>query len=224
MGQLVCTYQVRLVHRKPFLQLHFPDSQTFRTFAVLFLRGDATVNPLRDYDIHIVGLDNKRYEYDFTSGDSFFAALEQDLIQKGQVQTHLNLDKSETMLRLDFHIVGTVELTCDRSLDEFDEPIDTRQTMLLKFGDHNEELSDEIELIERNTATISVARYIFEFIGLALPMKRLHPRFRDEDDADDDEQNGKVIYRSDPETEDEQDDQPAAVDPRWEALRKLSNN
>uniref|UniRef100_UPI003B3A8B07 YceD family protein n=1 Tax=Spirosoma sp. TaxID=1899569 RepID=UPI003B3A8B07 len=109
----------------------------------------------------------------------------------------------------------------DRSLDDYDEPVDTQQTMLLKFGDHNEELSDEIELIERSTATINVAHYIFEFISLSLPMKRLHPRFRDEDDADD-EQNGKVIYRSDPETTSE-DEQPE-IDPRWAALRKLSDN
>jgi uncharacterized metal-binding protein YceD (DUF177 family) len=180
------------------------------------------VNTLRAYDINIVGLDNKRYEYDFTSGDAFFATLEQDLIQKGNVQTHLILDKSETMIRLAFHITGAVEQICDRSLDEYDEPVDTQQTMLLKFGDHNEELSDEIELIERNTATVNIARYIFEFISLSLPMKRLHPRFRDEDDEIDDEQNGKLIYRSDAETTNE-DDQPA-IDPRWAALRKLSDN
>ncbi|WP_338874322.1 DUF177 domain-containing protein [Spirosoma sp. SC4-14] len=181
------------------------------------------MNSLRAYDINIVGLDNKRYEYDFTSGDTFFAALEQDLIEKGNIQTHLVLDKSETMIRLDFHIKGTVEQTCDRSLDEYDEPVDTQQTMLLKFGDHNEELSDEIELIERNTATINVARYIFEFISLSLPMKRLHPRFRSEEEDDaDDEQNGKVIYRSDAEPNNE-DDQPE-IDPRWAALRKLSDN
>ncbi|GAB3687160.1 DUF177 domain-containing protein [Spirosoma flavus] len=183
------------------------------------------MNPLRAYDIHIVGLDNKRYEYDFTSDDAFFAAMDQELIQKGNVQTHLILDKSETMIRLNFHITGTIEQTCDRSLDEYDEPIDTRQTMLLKFGDHNEELSDEIELIERNTPTVNVARYIFEFISLSLPMKRLHPRFRDEeaDYADDDTQNGRVIYRSDSESANDEDDQPES-DPRWAALRRLNNN
>ena len=180
------------------------------------------MNPLRAYDIHIVGLDNKRYEYDFTSDKSFFAALEQELIPTGAVQTHLVLEKSETMIRLEFHIIGTVEQTCDRSLDEYDEPVDTQQTMLLKFGDHNEELSDEIELIERNTTTINVARYIFEFISLSLPMKRLHPRFRDEEDTDGDE-NGKLIYRSSTETNDNADDQ-SDVDPRWAALRKLSDN
>ena len=181
------------------------------------------MNPLRAYDIHIVGLDNKRYEYDFTSDKSFFVALEQELIPTGNVQTHLVLEKSETMIRLEFHIVGAVEQTCDRSLDEYDEPVDTQQTMLLKFGDHNEELSDEIELIERNTTTINVARYIFEFISLSLPMKRLHPRFRDEGETDGDDENGKLIYRSSTETNDDADDQ-SGIDPRWAALRKLSDN
>ena len=179
------------------------------------------MNPLRAYDIHIAGLDNKRYDYDFTSDDAFFVALEQDLIRKGAVQTHLILEKSETMIRLNFHSTGLVEQICDRCLDEYEEPVDTRQTMLLKFGDHNEELSDEIELIERNTQTINVARYIFEFIGLSLPMKRLHPRFRDEEE--DDDEDVKLIYRSGTTSDEETDEQPEA-DPRWAALRKLNDN
>ena len=181
------------------------------------------MNALREYDINIVGLENKRYEYDFASGDAFFTALEQELIRRGHVQTHVVLDKSETMIRLDFHLVGTVEQTCDRSLDEYEEPVETRQMLLLKFGDHNEELSDEIELIERNTVTINVARYIFEFISLSLPMKRLHPRFRDEEEPEDDASNVKLIYSSGPATDDEDNDEPA-TDPRWAALRKLHDN
>ncbi len=184
------------------------------------------MNALRAYDINIVGLENKRYEYDFELGDPFFLALDQELIRKGQVQTHVWLDKSETMIRLEFHITGQVEQICDRSLDEYDESVDTRQTMLLKFGDHNEELSDEIELIERNTATVNVARFIFEFISLSLPMKRLHPRFRDEDEQDNetDEFNGKLIYSSGTATDDESETREPATDPRWAALRKLSDN
>lgn len=183
------------------------------------------MNALREYNINIAGLENKRYTYDFESNDAFFAALEQDLIEKGTVQTHLALDKSETMIRLDFHITGTVEQTCDRSLDSYDQPVETNQMMLLKFGDHNEELSDEIELIERNTATINVARYIFEFLSLSLPMKRLHPRFRSEDDTDDD-LTGTLVYQSDSSAnvDTDDDDSTTDIDPRWAALRKLSDN
>jgi len=184
------------------------------------------VNELRQYDINIIGLEPKRYEYDYSSGEAFFQALEQQLIKKGEVQTHLTLDKSETMIRLDFSISGSVERTCDRSLDLYDEHIDTRQTLFLKFADRNEELTDEIELIERNTATINVARYIFDYIVLSMPMRGLHPRFREED-QDDDQLDGKLIYSSDAATEagdDETSEEKTVVDPRWEALRKLSNN
>lgn len=183
------------------------------------------MNELRAYDINIIGLENKRYEYDFVSDSAFFQVLDQQLITSGDVTTHLTLDKSETMIRLDFAIRGVVEQTCDRSLDGYDEAVDTRQTLYLKFADRNEELTDEIELIERNTPTINVARYIFDFIALALPMKRLHPRFRAEADDEDDETQGKLIYTSGSASDaNDPTDETPAVDPRWEALRKLSNN
>ena len=183
------------------------------------------MNALRPYDINIAGLQPKRYEYDFESDNAFFAALEQTLIEHGTVQTHLILDKSETMIRLDFHIVGSVEQICDRSLDEYEQPVDTRRTMLLKFGDHNEELSDEIELIERNTQVVNVARFIFEFLSLSLPMKRLHPRFRDEEDEEQDSP-GRLVYQSDINlTDSSEEGAPTeTIDPRWAALRKLSDN
>jgi uncharacterized metal-binding protein YceD (DUF177 family) len=182
------------------------------------------VNELRQYDINIIGLEPKRYEFDYSSNDAFFQALDQQLIKRGDVQTHLILDKSETMIRLDFSISGIVERTCDRSLDLYDEQVNTRQTLFLKFADRNEELTDEIELIERNTATVNVARYIFDYIVLSMPMKGLHPRFREEE-QDDDQSEGKLIYSSGSVDEnDESEDAKPAVDPRWEALRKLSNN
>ncbi len=180
------------------------------------------MNVLASYGIPIYGLDNRRYDYTFTSDDSFFAALDQQLIRRGNLTTHIVLDKSETMIRLDFHIVGTVSQVCDRSLDEYDEPVDAKQMLLLKFSDHNEELTDEIELIERNTPVVNVARYIFEYASLSLPMKKLHPRFRLDEDPDD-ESEGEIIYRSDPDESIGEAGQPT-VDPRWEALRKLSDN
>lgn len=181
------------------------------------------MNELRPYDINIIGLEEKRYEFDFQSGNDFFKVLDQQLIMRGNVTTHLILDKSETMIRLDFQIQGVVEQTCDRCLDLYDENVDTRRTLYLKFGDRNEELTDEIELIERNTATVHIARYIFDFIVLALPMKRLHPRFRTEDD--DEDAPGKLIYSSGEATEtDGTGEEKPVVDPRWDALRKLSNN
>lgn len=178
---------------------------------------------LQKYTISISSLENKPYEFDFESGDAFFEALEQDLIQHGSFRTHLVLTKSSSMIQLNFHIQGTVELVCDRSLDTFDEPIAIEEQLFLKYADRVEELTDEIELILWDTQQINIARYLFDFIVLSLPMKKLHPRFRQEETDDDPEQEGKVVYRSDSPNPDQEDQEPP-IDPRWELLRKLNNN
>ena len=139
---------------------------------------------LSKYNIDIYGLEDKQYAYEMESGDAFFQELEQDLIEFGHFKTHVELNKSATMIQLNFHTVGSVTLTCDRSLEPFEEPIDQDDRIILKFGDHNEELTDEIEIINRNTTRINVARYIFDFIALALPVKKIHPDLRDEELTD----------------------------------------
>ncbi|RRA98816.1 YceD family protein [Larkinella rosea] len=178
---------------------------------------------LQKYTISISSLEDKSYEFHFESGDAFFEALDQDLIQRGSFKTHLVLTKSSSMIQLNFHILGSVELVCDRSLDAFDEPIDIEEQLFLKYSDHVEELTDEIELILWDTQQINIARYLFDFIALSLPMKKLHPRFRQEETDEDEELEGKVVYRSEPLGPDDETAEPP-VDPRWEALRKLNNN
>jgi uncharacterized metal-binding protein YceD (DUF177 family) len=181
------------------------------------------VKELQKYNISISSLEDKSYEFDFESGDAFFEAMDQELVQSGSFNTHLVLTKSSSMVQLDFHILGSVELICDRSLDSFDEPIDIEEQLFLKFSDRAEELTDEIELILWETQQINIARYLFDFIALSLPMKKLHPRFRQEETDEDEEQEGKVVYRSEPVDPDDETAGPP-IDPRWEALRKLNNN
>ncbi|GAB3177132.1 YceD family protein [Telluribacter humicola] len=182
---------------------------------------------LSKYNIDIYGLEDKRYVYDFESGDAFFEEMQQDVIQHGTFRAQVTLDKSATMVQLQFEINGSVELTCDRTLDPFDEPIDTQGRMILKFGDHDEELTEEIEIINRNTNRINVARYIFDFIVLSLPMKRLHPSIRNEEEGDEEDEFEALVYtsHSDNEPDEEEitpdDEKEGDIDPRWEALRKL---
>lgn len=175
------------------------------------------------YNINIVGLENKQYVFEFEGGDDFFAALEQTLVEKGNFKATITLDKTATMIQMKFDIVGTVELTCDRSLELFDEPFRAQRRMIFKFGNEPGELTDEIEIIAWDTASINLAPYIFDFIGLALPVKRLHPKFRT-DDEDDEDEDGTMVYQSeatpdDDDTQNHSDEE--KIDPRWEALKKL---
>jgi uncharacterized metal-binding protein YceD (DUF177 family) len=182
------------------------------------------VKELSKYNIDIYGLEDKQYDYDMESGDAFFEEMEQDLIEHGHFKTHVVLNKSATMIQLRFHTTGSVTLTCDRSLEPFEEPVDTDDRIILKFGDHNEELTEEIEMISRNTNRINVARYIFDFIALSLPVKKLHPSLRteeDEFDLEDDEEEGMLVYTSGETEEGDETEEEEQIDPRWEALKNL---
>lgn len=123
------------------------------------------------------------------------------------------------MIQVDFSIQGSIELECDRSLEEFDFPINVERSMIYKYGDEEKELSEDVYVIEKNTQTLNVADIIFEFIGLEVPMKKLHPKFQDDED---DDSEGSMIYFSEPE-EDQNEQNEENIDPRWAALKNLKN-
>lgn len=177
---------------------------------------------LSKYNIDIYGLEDKLYDYDMESGDAFFEELEQDIIEHGHFKTHVELNKSATMIQLRFRTEGVVELVCDRSLEPYEEPIVSDERLILKFGDHDEELTDEIEIINRNTNRINIARYIFEFIALSLPAKKIHPSLRTDDSEtiSPDDEEAVLVYSSEIEEEESQNTE-EKTDPRWEALKKL---
>ncbi len=187
-----------------------------------FLQND--VKEHNRYNIDIYGLEDKSYEFDYELGSEFFEEMPQDLIQKGDFKVHLVLDKSSTMIQLRFTIQGIAELTCDRSLEVFDEPVDTAGKIILKFGDHEEEITEEISIINRNRTRINVASYIFELIALALPMKKIHPDHRDLSQGNDETASETLIYSSESQESEDSETENGKVDPRWEALNKLKKN
>ena len=178
---------------------------------------------LRDYDITIVKLSNKKHEFEFDMDDSFFALFEQEIILGGKLLAKVELDKTESLLTLHFDIKGTVRLTCDRSLEEFDQPVDVEETLRIRYGPENAELDDDMWQITPDTQEINVAQHLYDFVGLSLPMKKLHPRFVEELDENSDED--ILIYSSrqagDSDSEDDSDDDDD-IDPRWDALKNLN--
>lgn len=170
---------------------------------------------LNEFQINIFNLTNKLHEFDFEINDKLFSNQEFSLIEKGSGKCHLALEKSETMMNLHFKIEVEVELTCDRSLDTFRHPIKLEEDIIIKFGEEDYILSEEIEVIRKDTPSINIGDYIYEFISVAVPMKKLHPRFQDEENEPD------LIYTS--EDEEEETENKDNVDPRWEALKKLKD-
>lgn len=169
------------------------------------------------YSINIVGLSNKVHHFNFELGGEFFRKYGSDLVSTGNFRVDVMLDKHETFIETDFKIQGTVTLTCDRSLEPFDYSIDTTRRMLFKYGEKDEEITDEIMTISRDTVSLELGQFIYEFIALAIPLKKLHPRFQDE--ADEGDAEGKIVYSSSDEPTETKNGE--EIDPRWNILKKL---
>ena len=94
-------------------------------------------------------------------------------------------------------------------------PIEETNKVIFKYGQEEQELDHDVLMITNETQQIDVGQFIFEFIGLAVPMKKLHPRFNDNIEESD-----ALIYR----TEEEPVDDHSDPDPRWSKLNELKKN
>lgn len=170
---------------------------------------------MKAFRVNIIGLSLKAHHFDFQLGDAFFKEYGADQVAGGEFGVTVALDKKETFIEADFSLKGHVGLVCDRSLEPFDLPLDIQKRIVFKYGEEETELSDEIIVIRHDREFLDVGQYFYEFIVLEIPMKRLHPKFREA--ADDDDTVGKMIYTSSPDPDSGDD----AIDPRWEQLKKL---
>ncbi len=169
----------------------------------------------KDFKVNIVGLSQRAHQFDYEFGDEFFEHYGRVLLESGNFTATVTLDKRETLIESHFKIQGTAKLVCDRSLEPFDYPMDIDKMILFKYGEEEKELSDEIVLITRNQQSLDVGQSMYELIGVEIPMKRLHPKFKDDDLEESEIQ---LVYSS-PVDENEKDED--AIDPRWEKLKKL---
>lgn len=167
---------------------------------------------LKKFNIDIFGLSNATYEFEFPFDDTFFGAFENSLVKKGSGVCKNDLIKSSSMITLRFNIEGSIELICDRSLEKFDYPIAISKEVIFKFGIEEKELDDDVYIILKDTQRINIANFLYQFILLEIPMKKLHPTFKDEAEED------ELIYISKTDDRSTSEDK---IDPRWEALKKL---
>jgi uncharacterized metal-binding protein YceD (DUF177 family) len=169
---------------------------------------------LKKYIISIAQLENKAYTFEIEGDAEFFKQMQMEAVETGAFFAKIELNKSETMINLAVEIEGSLQLICDRSLDEFTFPFKTNDKTILKFGDHDEDLADGIRIINRNTQQINIAQDIYELILLSVPMKKLHPRFMDTENT---EEEGFMVYTT---LKDEPKEE-IIEDPRWAVLKKL---
>ena len=166
-------------------------------------------------------------EYEYQLDNQFFMDLDAPEVQKGQVDVSLKVRKTSGIYQLDFHTEGVVIVTCDRCLDEMEQPIETDDRLKVKLGIDFSEI-DDIVVVPEEDGYINVAWFIYEFIALSIPMKHVHAPGKCNKDMVN--KLSKHLRVSGDEEEDDDDflveaaDEPQEIDPRWNELKKILDN
>ncbi|MDR1523708.1 MAG: DUF177 domain-containing protein [Tannerella sp.] len=183
------------------------------------------------------------YQFDYVLGDDFFERVDGSEIRQGNINVSLSVVHISSAFELDFHIDGVVTMTCDRCLDDMEVPVVTENRLLVTFGETYAEISDEHIVVSEDEGFINVAWYMYEFIALAVPVKRVHETggcnemmvlklkelcvdeiAEDEDFFREADELGEMNGSDDDDADPVSGKSNKPIDPRWEALRNLIGN
>ena len=169
---------------------------------------------LKQYIIPFAGLKPGVHRFSFKVDDLFFEQFEYSEINKGDIAVEIDLEKEEKILILNFSITGEVEVHCDRCYEPFNLSIDGNERLIVKFGHDFHEENEEVQIIPEGETQINVSSFIYEYVHLLIPVRRIHPV----------DKNG--ISMCDPEIikRIEERESASEPDPRWEVLKKLKPN
>jgi uncharacterized protein len=168
------------------------------------------------YSIPLAGLKDTRYTYEFNIGEDFFNVFEATEIRRGELKAVVVLQKCSTHVELDIMINGRVEVTCDRCLEEFYIPVSCTNRLIIKQGREWDESDPDMITMPLDEHEIDLSQFLYEYIHLALPLKRIHP-----DDSEGRSTCNPEMIRK---LGDHLISGKEHHDPRWDELEKLTRN
>ncbi len=143
--------------------------------------------------------------------------LEFDGLKLKKAVVEIQFEKTTHFINTDFDVDAILWVTCDRSLEEFEQRIQGSYEVLFKpeIEEVSEGENSKVKQFNIHDLTLSIHAEVRDTILLELPVKKLHPKFLDAEGNPLDFQT-RTYGDISPDDED-------LADPRWEALKKLKN-
>ena len=169
---------------------------------------------LEQFKVDLKRLTDEVTTLEFDLDNRFFTALDNSELRQGTLHVSVSIRKATGFFELQFHTEGTVTVTCDRCLDDMDQPISTDNRLVVKLGTvYSEE--DDVITVPEDEGILDTSWLIYEFIMLAIPIKHVHAPGKCNRAM------SKVLEElSTDRSSDEESNQP--IDPRWSKLTELN--
>lgn len=110
---------------------------------------------------------------EFILDDVFFKKIDSPEVEKGSVKAIVTIRKKNDAFELLFDLNGIILIPCDRCLDDMEQVISHKESLLVKFGNKFSE-EDEVVIVPEAEGCINIAWFLYEFIILNIPIKHIH--------------------------------------------------
>ena len=130
---------------------------------------------LTDYIIPFHSYSNGIYKFDYELDEEFFEHFPDSGIRQPELKVGVQMSKQERQIEFDFNLTGSVLLACDRCLEDYEQPIDGHFRLYGKFGEGRSEEELEVIWISPSMHQLDLSQYLYEFVVLSLPMRKVHP-------------------------------------------------
>ena len=166
------------------------------------------------YNVDLKGLKTTPLVMEFELDNAFFGDIEGEEFQRGSVKATVTVNKHREIFDFTFELEGAVIVPCDRCLDDLEIGVSTESCLKVKLGDDYADDGDVVVVPEQD-GDFNIAWYLYEFIALALPMKRIHAPGKCNH-----EMTGRLKKHS-PEAADDAEGEEQEIDPRWAGLKNI---
>lgn len=125
--------------------------------------------------------------------------------------------RTDHFVKVSFTVDSDVELVCDRSLEQFVKNVVAGFDIIFEPGDveESDSVRSAVRQIPSDELVLSIEDEVRDTILLNIPVKKIHPKYYNEDGKPED----FGVARFGDDDSEAEEEQP--VDPRWEELKKL---
>lgn len=124
------------------------------------------------YNIQFGGLSVGEHEFEFEVTEKFFEQYEDSEITRASIHVDATLVKQNNLMHMLFDFEGTIGLSCDRCLIEYDCPVSGQEKLVIKHG-NPEESTDEMLVLREGLDEADISQYLYEYIELAIPYRKV---------------------------------------------------
>ena len=164
------------------------------------------------YLIPFAGLKSGEHVFHYVIDEAFFKEREYSEVQKSRINTTVTLNKETNLLVFDVKMEGTIDVMCDRCGDNFDLPVWGENKLVVSMTNDRFENENDIVSIPLDSAEIDISQFLYEYVSVLLPQRRVHP----------DKENGSSGCNPEAlKTLNKLVEKEKKTDPRWDALNKF---